>query len=409
YRYSAYSAATSDSLLGIALDVPSTHLNGSTPLTIPTTADMHDGGKYQTAPADTSAPFLWQAPDADAALYFGDKWVQLHAFLAARIAAQHDAATTAPPPQRTKQIAPTQPAWMEYALELMRARGWSVLYPAMPAPNALATVHTDLYQPPEEFARSPESRVGTTTASEELPDASEPFLPAPSAPAASPQPEPPLLSATRPLHALLPFAADLPELAHLPLLSHTGTLLSPGDSDTAASAFAAAFRKEIGGCAAGGKGRERGLFCRGDEEEAEDDDDDEVVAAEKYWTAKADSNAEAASGGRRGGEAAGDGNEAVRAQEGAFPPGYYPDDDARAGAVAAPAAAPAGAGAAGLPGPDSTGTTPGAAGPALGAAGLAAGAGLPRPKPKPHLGDPNPADPAHAELHRLVEEAGPPA
>ncbi|KAI9045218.1 26S proteasome regulatory complex [Aspergillus affinis] len=65
-------------------------------------------------------------------------------------------------PQR-KVVSKRYPAVMEYLLELIRANGYCVLYPAFEASGpALATVHNELYHAPEEF---------TTHISPELPSA----------------------------------------------------------------------------------------------------------------------------------------------------------------------------------------------------------------------------------------------
>jgi hypothetical protein len=82
-------------------------------------------------------------------LYFGDKWVEFHSYLSNRFKVR-------PNPEeesQTKLVSEYYPAWMEYLLELVRVKGYVMLYPAFASDeaSAIATVHTDLYQPPEEF------------------------------------------------------------------------------------------------------------------------------------------------------------------------------------------------------------------------------------------------------------------
>jgi hypothetical protein len=94
-------------------------------------------------------------------LYFGDKWVEFHSFLSNRFRVHPNPAKES----QTKLVSEYYPAWMEYLLELVRARGYVMLYPSFVSDeaSAIATVHTDLYQPPEEFL---EPKAGTSDPSE---------------------------------------------------------------------------------------------------------------------------------------------------------------------------------------------------------------------------------------------------
>lgn len=291
YRYASYGPGDHEALFGIALATPATYLNGSAPFTPPSIKDMGSDRYAKSAKdaiPDQPVPFLWQAPNADAALIFGDKWAELHDYLSNRLRVSHERSAHAPE-KRKKEVAEDQPGWMEYVLELMRARAWSLLYPAPGDAGSWATVHQDLYQPPEEFsmpARNPSAEddddagADTPAAAAAVADLNEPFLRAETTTSAKPtsrEEKPAAMQHTQPLQLLLPFDGDLPALAHLPLLSHSGTLLGPGGadkSDALASAFRHEFRADVGGCdhraaarpRVSHKGRTDDLFCFADVE-----------------------------------------------------------------------------------------------------------------------------------------------
>jgi hypothetical protein len=137
---------------------------------------------------------------------------------------------------------------MEYLQELMRARGYSLLYPNFSSTSeSIATIHNELYQPPEEFSQPHTS----SDPDQPLPtiDPNEPFTADASAQPAKPSThtEAPLLSTN--LVSILPQLGDLSDLSQIPLLSHEGNVLSHTSSDVLSSAFAGEFRREIGGCA----------------------------------------------------------------------------------------------------------------------------------------------------------------
>jgi hypothetical protein len=150
----------------------------------------------------------------------------------------------------------------------MRARGYSLLYPNLPSSESFATVHSELFEAPEEFL-TPNSE---TPAGDDYPSQPETFtheIP--------PFPLPKHLE--RPLTAaslihLLPHAGDLPELYSLPLLSHAGTAVTANAAINAAEAFTEDFRTRIGGCASDSEHvlqsrRADDLFCWGDPPEKE--------------------------------------------------------------------------------------------------------------------------------------------
>lgn len=244
YRYSSYNRGDpSSGLMGLSLELPTEYLNGSAPFD-PPSADVPLDSPDRYKSTETT-PFLWQAPNSNAALYFGDKWMELHSFLSNRIAGR---SSSSPPYLGTKQISHRHPSWMEYVLELMRARAYTLLYPNIPASDTLVTVHNELYQPPEEFlARDPLEAAPSADGAKGSSDPQEPFTVDPAdITQRSTSPEQPLLSTS--LLSILPSDGDLPDLATLPVLSYSGQLLTPADVDKLSNTFATKFRREIGGC-----------------------------------------------------------------------------------------------------------------------------------------------------------------
>ena len=175
---------------------------------------------------------------------------------------------------------------MEYLLELLRARGYSMLYPHFDSDDAIVTIHNELYQPPEEFgprsSSSSSSYSTTTTTASEDPTTDDEVLAADPSIAPPNNPEPPLLTTS--LLSLLPAEGDLPELTTIPLLSHAGETITSADATTLATFFAGRFKSEVGGCTGAVAKTRRplsasDLFClEGDEDE--EGDVDEVVVDE---------------------------------------------------------------------------------------------------------------------------------
>ena len=314
YKYSVYVQATKEpsNLMGISLELPSFHLNDSAPFEPPS---KEKPKTRQEGVREEVTPFLWQAPNANAALYFGDKWIEFHSFLTARL--------SKPPSDHRKIFSEKHPSWLEYLLELMRARGYSLLYPNFPEleDESIATVHGELYQIPEEFSK---------------PKSSSPTSPPPPL-----NPEDPLTTdydkgnrktppnsessvLTSSLVSLLPNSGDLPALSNLPLLSYSGEKLTYQESGSAGYTFSETFRHETGACRSSEEVTSRkdrsafDLFCHLDEiydplaarqrnthsysvnhKEPEEED---VIAAEHHENAKEENAAHLA---RQGGNAGG--------------------------------------------------------------------------------------------------------
>lgn len=94
-------------LMGLALDSPSIHLNGSL-FSLPTSIEKDNG-------------FLWQAPSRHAALYFGDFWKELQSFVGRSVALQVLDNYRTP----SQDLDP----WQDYVLQLAKLRGYFMLYP----------------------------------------------------------------------------------------------------------------------------------------------------------------------------------------------------------------------------------------------------------------------------------------
>ena len=242
HRYSK--ASDIEYLMGISLELPTNYLNGSAPFTPPTPKSR----------SNAPTPFLWEAPNCNAALYFGERWMEFHSFLGNRVSTMKSST-----PEYKKQITDGFPAWMEYLLELMRIRGYAMFYPnyESTSSSAFATVHSELYQPPEEYTKK---RINGQK--EETPPAVDPTdsfgADASTHARTKPhRPEPPLLTSS--LLSLLP--RDSPPLSTLPHISYDAQILTASDRSSFAADYAATFRREIGNCVvANGKSADQPAF-----------------------------------------------------------------------------------------------------------------------------------------------------
>ncbi|KAI4720778.1 hypothetical protein E4T48_02994 [Aureobasidium sp. EXF-10727] len=293
HRYSAYGSDDGDNLFGVVLATPDAYLNGTSPFP---TLTMSDTERQLKTTEDLTVPFLWQAPNADAALVFGDVWAEVHDYLKNRLRAAHDVSSVhQAPSKRAKLVSETQPGWLEYMLELMRARGWRNHYPAQLGAGSWATVHRDLFQKPEEYMNEvakPED-ASKETEQEKKPDDTEPFLSA--EPVADQirrqegylaQKEHDMLQHSQPLHALLPYETELTELAHLPALEFAGQKVGREDFGRLATEYRPLLRTQVGGCNSAEAtndrkydlGRTADLFCFVGQPDLDEEDADEKTA-----------------------------------------------------------------------------------------------------------------------------------
>jgi hypothetical protein len=127
YKYGAKTDLISSRLMGISLAGPSTDMKGSSTLPIS----------------------LWQAPSADAILYFGDAWVELHEFATRRLSADPEFSQTV---GTTPPLPAKWPAWLRMAMEWMQISGKFGVYPNLKdGESPFVTMHSELHQPPEEY------------------------------------------------------------------------------------------------------------------------------------------------------------------------------------------------------------------------------------------------------------------
>jgi 26S proteasome regulatory subunit N1 len=225
YRHSTRSQTIHSNLFGVSLELPLLQLTNDEPSQQPNL----DKTQFVTQNIPGSVPlFLWQAPNSNAALYFGDKWAELHSFLSQRLAVKDTAANSL---EQEKVISKRYPAFLEFMHELLRARGYYLLYPALPVNGRLsiAKFHDDLFQIPEEFAKDKSEsrsngRQGLGSSEISLSEASTLM---------------PLLDT---------FSLELPDISHLPLLSDQGKEMSELDFAHDAENYLREFRVRYGGC-----------------------------------------------------------------------------------------------------------------------------------------------------------------
>ena len=251
YHYSTYNGGTleSENLMGISLATPTFQIDQKTPFIPPAprphptllasvTKNPTEAIEWTDSPDAT--PFMWQMPDTSATLYFGHRWQELHSFLSLRIS------QTSWPTAR--ELSPILPAFAEPMFELMRLRGYTILYPNLPAHSIAidhppTAIHEEFLPPPSFDPASDQNQGGMTDPYEAptVPNTQDGSLLRSTLPQIKPL-------ATTPLANILPSQADLPELPNLPLLN---PLCEPAfgiDLHQAGRALAADFRYMTGGC-----------------------------------------------------------------------------------------------------------------------------------------------------------------
>ncbi|KAF4555620.1 Hypothetical protein D9617_2g055830 [Elsinoe fawcettii] len=241
-RYSAINPDR-ERLAGLALASSSTTLSNKN-FDPPSLSSMREKTSANFEPG-SSPPFLYQAPQASALLVFGSHWAEFHDYLTRRLHSLHAHPDTAKP----RRLFPNhQPAWLEFFLELVRARSWAFLYPANSNDGTWATIHNELYHPPEGYT-APKKEPKSDNA--EKPKSNDPFLTADEPFIPPSDKEVTAIPGSQPLHALLPFKGTFPELSDLPLLSYTGeTMKSLSEAEDEAVAYVKQLRQQLGGCSA---------------------------------------------------------------------------------------------------------------------------------------------------------------
>ncbi|KAK1635412.1 hypothetical protein BDP81DRAFT_450311 [Colletotrichum phormii] len=158
YRYSRLTTLQKwdQRLLGISMTTPSMYLDGKKDFIEPTAEGATD--------LEPGTSYLWQAPNSNAILFFGDRWIELHGLVSQVDALQHArGAEPSPALIAEKQVSKKFPSWLEHMLRLSRLRGYFTLYPSAETAATIATVHQELYQAPEEYEK--EGGEGKRTAS----------------------------------------------------------------------------------------------------------------------------------------------------------------------------------------------------------------------------------------------------
>ncbi|KAH8809070.1 hypothetical protein F5884DRAFT_392646 [Xylogone sp. PMI_703] len=256
YKHSSSGLEEAGHILGISLELPSTYLNDSTKFEPPKQA-MKGKGKATSKPMS----FLWQAPNSNAALYFGEKWIEIHDFVSRFLASshQHPSPSTNSKVFTEKFVSKTRPSWLEHILKLARVRGYFTLYPNFSSSDFLATFHTELYQPPEEYLTDPEMKPSKVLSLDKELTAD------PSHHLSLYSPEKTL--AGKSLLNTLPHDAVLPNITEMQTLSWDGLTTGIEDIASQASDYKILFREQVGDCDDGSvdqvpvKGSAKDLFC----------------------------------------------------------------------------------------------------------------------------------------------------
>ena len=244
YAYSLRSMSFTEpgNLAGISLITPLLHSDQERPLELPhwSPPKARDPDlKEPTMEFPETVPFMWQAPDAKATLYFGHKWKELHSFLSLRL--QSESAST------PRKLLPSMAPFLEPLNELMALRGWHVLYPNLPAH------HIATYEPKfavrEEFALNPDDSAAKTPSAEDA----DPYEATRYSPNDNPSPgaDDMKVLASTPIHNIIPNNGLLSQLSLLPVLDGAGELTTMMELQADGEGKCALFRLENGGCQSG--------------------------------------------------------------------------------------------------------------------------------------------------------------
>ncbi|KAK7218597.1 hypothetical protein V2G26_006600 [Clonostachys chloroleuca] len=221
---------------------PKTLLDMSEPLEVPgREASEKEGGA-----------FVWQGPNSDATVFAGNKWIELHSFISRGMEIQDsDSSVTWPRKETSKK----HPAWLEYALQLSRLRGYYTIYPGSDTAEVILGIHDDIPDVPEEYSEDSEAQKDAKGDSAKDQATS-------------------LFDADSKVSVLSTLSGEggLPSLLNLPILSWDGREISPEILERDAREYAAKFRREVGQCGdttipKGPDKYARDLFCTPKEED----------------------------------------------------------------------------------------------------------------------------------------------
>lgn len=240
YKYSQRSTDWSNQLMGISLEYPLSRPDGS-------------GSFLDTAAQVTGSIIQSQTPNSNAALYFGDKWVEFHDFLSKRLAADpkltHDKSADV-------TVSKATPQWLAQASEMMIAQGYAMLYPAFNREEGtnIVVVHTDLYHPPEEFVETEATEHTAMSGDEYVKSVAMKDATYSESDRTKEKTELTVDASSRSILTLLGIrptksgAAGLPGLATLPVFSPSGEIWDREQIVQASLNFADRFSVRVGGC-----------------------------------------------------------------------------------------------------------------------------------------------------------------
>ncbi|KAG5980877.1 hypothetical protein E4U55_003546 [Claviceps digitariae] len=209
------------SLMGLSFSIPHTLADGTTAFSPP----APKGGNKDTS-RETS--FLWQRPNSEAMLFTGAKWIELHHFISRALYHKKTTSSSRSPPART--AGKKYPAWLEYALQLSRLRGYYTLYPSKATTNAILGVHSEIPDPPEEYLKDAAAAAGPLESLED--ESAERFDP----------------TSSIDMLDTLPEGGNLQSPVEVPLLSWDGTATTQKSLMKQAREYTASFRRDVGGC-----------------------------------------------------------------------------------------------------------------------------------------------------------------
>ncbi|KAG5986626.1 hypothetical protein E4U43_005431, partial [Claviceps pusilla] len=211
------------SLMGLSFSIPHTLVDGTTPFSPPAPTSGDEDKSGQTA-------FLWQRPNSEAMVFTGEKWIELHHFISRML--QHKSSSSSSSDLLAQRTAGKKyPAWLEYALQLSRLRGYHTLYPSKATADAILGVHSEIPDPPEEYEKDAAAAGASQKASlASLEDEStELFDP----------------TATIDMLDTLPEGGNLQSPIEVPILSWDGTPMTHKSFSKQAQEYTALFRREI--------------------------------------------------------------------------------------------------------------------------------------------------------------------
>jgi hypothetical protein len=282
YRYSAYGGAPArERVAGISLELPThqpaahyttpTTMTSRAPATPPSlfippaersAADFKNDNGAAAHVRHNASLFLWQAPNSNAAVYFGDRWAELHSLVRRRLKAERAApaladttknagagagaaaavAATADAPQQSSGR--RQPSrWTEHMLDLFRLRGYLMAYPQLGPDNVIVAVHMQ----PDAAAVYSFTSTSTPTANKKnkLNDGESS-----GGGGGGSRGESRISPHISSLLTLLPAGSggDLPEVEEMPVLAFDGAPTTLARTHAAAATFADEYRLRVGGC-----------------------------------------------------------------------------------------------------------------------------------------------------------------